>query len=123
MFIGPALFTATDADKDGSLTRAEFKDTFTKWFGDWDKEKSGSLNEEQIRNGLNTALPRPNFGGRGGPGGPGGGGPGGGGPGGGQRGGGPGGPGGFGGPGGAPAKPLTPVQVGLVRAWIDQGAN
>jgi len=35
-------------------------------------------------------------------------------------GGGPGGPhGGF----GAPPKPLTPEQVGLVRAWIDQGAN
>jgi len=35
-------------------------------------------------------------------------------------GGGPGGPhGGF----GPPPKPLTPEQVGLVRAWIDQGAN
>jgi hypothetical protein len=79
---------------------------------------------------------------RGGPGGPGGGGPGGpgegpGGPGGpppggpgpdGQPGGGPP-PGGPGGPGhgmrgfGPPPKPLTPEQVGLVRAWIDQGAN
>jgi hypothetical protein len=37
-----------------------------------------------------------------------------------------GGPGpGSGGPGGnqPPAKPLTPEQVGLVRAWIDQGAK
>ncbi|MEO6036497.1 MAG: c-type cytochrome domain-containing protein [Verrucomicrobiota bacterium] len=33
--------------------------------------------------------------------------------------GGPGGPGGF----GPPAKPLTSEQVGLVRAWIDQGAK
>ena len=39
-------------------------------------------------------------------------------------------PGGFGGPGGGPRggfgpppKPLTPEQVGLVRAWIDQGAK
>lgn len=34
-------------------------------------------------------------------------------------------PGGPGGPGGnfTPAKPLTPEQVGLVRAWIDQGAK
>ena len=31
-----------------------------------------------------------------------------------------GGPGGFGGP---PAKPLTAEQVGLIRAWIDQGAK
>jgi hypothetical protein len=46
-----------------------------------------------------------------GPGGPGGGG---------QRGpGGPGGPGGF----GPPPKPLTVEQVGVLRAWIDQGAK
>ena len=46
----------------------------------------------------------------------------------GQRPGGPGGAGGSGGPGGpggnfTPPKPLTPEQVGLVRAWIDQGAK
>ena len=36
----------------------------------------------------------------------------------------PGRPGGFGGGGfGPPAKPLTPEQVGLIRAWIDQGAK
>jgi hypothetical protein len=34
-------------------------------------------------------------------------------------GGGPGGPGGF----GPPPKPLTPEQVALVRAWVDQGAK
>ena len=82
-------------------------------------------------------------GGRGGPGGPGSRGPGGpggdrppgpqpGGPEAGARpgGGGPGGPGGFGGPGGPggrppgpPPKPLTAEQVGLIRAWIDQGAK
>jgi hypothetical protein len=33
------------------------------------------------------------------------------------------GPGGGRGPMGPPAKPLTPEQVGLVRAWIDQGAK
>jgi hypothetical protein len=47
-----------------------------------------------------------------------------GGPGGGGRGpGGPGGPGGSGGGFGPPQRPLTPEQVGLVRAWIDQGAK
>jgi len=62
-------------------------------------------------------------GGRGGPGGPGNRPPGG--PGGGPgnrppgEGGGPGGPGGF----GPPPKPLTPEQVGLIRAWVDQGAK
>jgi outer membrane protein assembly factor BamB len=89
--IGPALFTAADSDKDGSLTRGELKSTFEKWFTDWDKEKAGLLTEDQLREGLNAVLPRPQFGGPGGgPGGPGGGrgrggrgGPGGGGPGGG----------------------------------------
>jgi hypothetical protein len=69
-----------------------------------------------------TAMP-PKRKGRGGPGGRGG-------PdgnGGGQPGRGPGGPGVRGGPrgpgGGPPARPLTPQQVGLIRAWIDQGAR
>jgi outer membrane protein assembly factor BamB len=67
--ISPGLFTAADSDKDGSLTRAELKATFAKWTTDWDADKTGSVNEDQIRDGLNAALPRPNFGGPGGPGG------------------------------------------------------
>jgi len=144
-FAGRAIFTAADSNKDGSLTLAELKSTFEKWFADWDADKSDSLDEGEIRAGLEAVLPRPNFGGgRGGPGG----GPGGqfgGGPGGPPPGGpdgdpnrngpggpapqnGPRGPGGPGGPGGPrgfgpPATPLTPEQVGLVRAWIDQGAK
>ena len=43
-------------------------------------------------------------------------------PGGGPGGPGPGGPGGRG-PQGPPPKPLTPEQVSLIRAWIDQGAK
>jgi spore coat protein CotH len=66
MFLGPGLFTAVDADKDGSLTRAELKDTFGKWFGEWDTDKSGALDEDKLRNGLSAALPPPNFGGPGG---------------------------------------------------------
>ena len=67
-----------------------------------------------------TAMPpKPKPGGPGNrPGGPGGrGGPGG--AGGGRGPGGPGGPGGF----GPPPKPLTAEQVGLIRAWVDQGAK
>jgi hypothetical protein len=117
-FIGPGLFAAADSNKDGSLTRDELKNTFVKWFTDWDTAKTGKLEQEKIQEGLNSALPRPNFGGPRGPGGPGG-------PGGPERaGGGPGGPGG-GAPGnfGPPPPPLTAEQVGLVRAWIDQGAK
>jgi spore coat protein CotH len=69
---GPGWFTALDANKDGSLTRAEMKATFSRWASEWDTDKAGSLNEEKLRTGLNAALPRPNFGGPGGPGGPGG---------------------------------------------------
>lgn len=71
-FIGPSLFTAVDMNKDGSLTRAELKDVFSKWYNEWDKEKSGSLDDEKLRAGLAAAMPQPSFGGRGGRGGRGG---------------------------------------------------
>jgi Ca2+-binding EF-hand superfamily protein len=69
-FAASSLFTALDANKDGSIARAEMKEAFNKWFAAWDAGKAGNLKEEQIRDGLRAALPRPNFG----PGGPGGGG-------------------------------------------------
>jgi hypothetical protein len=73
-FVGTGLFTATDGNKDGSLTRAEIKAAFEKWASDWDSDKSGLLTEEKLRTGLAAALPQPNFGGPGGgPGGRGGG--------------------------------------------------
>jgi hypothetical protein len=67
-FVAPGLFTAADADKDGSLSRTEFQGAFEKWFGEWDADKGGLLAEEKIRDGLNAVLPRPNAGGPGGPG-------------------------------------------------------
>ena len=42
-FVGPGLFTALDADKDGSLTRDEMKNAFDRWAAAWDADKSGSL--------------------------------------------------------------------------------
>ena len=70
-FVGPALFRIADADKNGSLTRAELKSTFEKWYEQWDSDKSGALTEEKLRDGLNVVLPQPDFGGPGGPSGPG----------------------------------------------------
>ncbi len=68
---GPTVFAAADTDKNEALNRSELKSTFAKWFDQWDSEKSGSLAAEKITEGLNAALPRPQFagGGQGGPGG------------------------------------------------------
>ena len=65
----PAFVTAADTDKDGSVTRVELKNTFTKWYDQWDADKTGALTEERLRAGLNAALPAPQFGGAGGAGG------------------------------------------------------
>ncbi len=62
-FIAPVFFSALDVNKDGSLTRGELKETFRRWAVDWDKEKAGAIDEEQIRTGLAAVLPQPNFGG------------------------------------------------------------
>ncbi len=64
-FVGPVLFTAADADKDGTLTRTELKAAFAKWFNDWDADHSGSLTEEKLAAGLQAVLPRTGFGPRG----------------------------------------------------------
>ena len=58
-FIGPGFFSASDLDKDNSLTREELKAAFTKWFGEWDKSQSGILDENTVRLGLNAVLPKP----------------------------------------------------------------
>ena len=68
----PAVFAASDADKDGSLTRDELKGTFTKWFTAWDTAKSGSLDQDAIAKGLDAAVPAQQGGGGGGAGGGGG---------------------------------------------------
>jgi hypothetical protein len=67
-FLALGLFAAVDADKDGSLTRIELRTTFARWFDEWAAGR-GSLNEENLRNGFKAAMPRPDFGGPGGPGG------------------------------------------------------
>lgn len=55
-FIGAPMFTALDADKDAQVTRAEVTAGFKKWFEKWNSDKSGSLNEEQLRAGINQDL-------------------------------------------------------------------
>ena len=54
----PRLFQAADRDHDGALTRAELKATFEGWAAEWDAAGKG-LAAEQVRDGLDRALPRP----------------------------------------------------------------
>src|SRR5437867_120425 len=83
MFLAPAFLGMGDHDHDGKLSKGEFTALGDKWFTQWDKDKTGKVDTEQLRAGLNASFAPP----PGGPGGP----PGPGGPG---RMGGPGGPGG-----------------------------
>jgi formylglycine-generating enzyme required for sulfatase activity len=64
--VGPTFFTAADTNKDGVLTREEFRVTLEKWFGEWDTAKTGSLTLDQLAAGLTAAVPQP-AGGRGTP--------------------------------------------------------
>ena len=61
--VAAGFFSAMDADKDGALTRAEMKATFDRWFSEWDTARAGSLSQEQLLNGVNSALPQPAGGG------------------------------------------------------------
>jgi len=56
---GPAaaLFTALDANKDGSLTREELKAGLDAWYTQWDKSKANAIGAEQIFGGLNALIP------------------------------------------------------------------
>jgi len=56
---GPAsaIFTAVDADKDGSITRAEWKSAFDSWFTAADSKKSGAVTEDQLLKALEVPMP------------------------------------------------------------------
>ncbi len=58
-FHAPQILAAADADKDEKLSRKEFLDLSAKWLREWDKDKNGLLNEEELKNGLNEALGAP----------------------------------------------------------------
>jgi putative heme-binding domain-containing protein len=57
IFLVPGFFAAVDVDKDGTLTRAELKQTFAKWFDQWGGAKNGGLDEAQLQAGLAAAWP------------------------------------------------------------------
>jgi type 1 glutamine amidotransferase len=57
--VAPALFTALDTDKSGSVTRSEMKSVFESWFSSWDSAKSGSVTSDQVLTGLTAVFPPP----------------------------------------------------------------
>ncbi len=57
--VAPALFTAVDTNKDGSVTKDELKTSFDGWFTSWDASRSGSVTQAQMAAGLTAALPAP----------------------------------------------------------------
>src|SRR6266568_4489294 len=71
LFIAPSFLSQGDQNHDGKLSKDEFRALAEKWFGEWDKEKRGKLDGDQLRAGLSSTLAPPNFGppGAGGPGG------------------------------------------------------
>jgi hypothetical protein len=58
MMLAPA-FLKGDADRDGRLSREEFRALAAVWFASWDKQKEGALSEAQLRLGLNGSLQMP----------------------------------------------------------------
>jgi type 1 glutamine amidotransferase len=54
-----ALFTALDADHDGTLTGPEFKSGFNAWFTAWDTDHRGTLTQPELVAGISKVLPAP----------------------------------------------------------------
>jgi type 1 glutamine amidotransferase len=50
------LFAIFDANKDGAVTASEVKTAFDAWYDAADKQKSGSVNQDQLSAALNAAL-------------------------------------------------------------------
>jgi spore coat protein H len=69
MFIAPTFLSQGDRDRDGKLSREEFLALGERWFEAWDKEKSGRLDQERLRAGINSTFAPPAPPGGGGPGG------------------------------------------------------
>jgi hypothetical protein len=59
MFIAQPVTEAADANQDGKITAREWTAMAERWWLQWDKAKSGSVNEDQIVDGLSSVFPPP----------------------------------------------------------------
>lgn len=57
--LAPAMLRQGDRDKDGTLSKDEFAALAESWFTAWDKDKVAKLTADQLRTGLNAAIPAP----------------------------------------------------------------
>jgi type 1 glutamine amidotransferase len=57
--VGTALFTAADSNKDGSVTRDEFKGTFDRWYTAADASNAGSITPAQLAPVVSASFPAP----------------------------------------------------------------
>ena len=65
-YLAPAVLQQADADQNDKVSASELQKLGEKWWQEWDVEKTGSLTEEQLGNGLVKAFPMPpGFGGPG----------------------------------------------------------
>ena len=62
-FLGGVFMGAFDGDKDGKLTRTEFTEGFAGWFEKWNADKSGTLSDQQLRDGIDRNFAPPPSGG------------------------------------------------------------
>lgn len=56
---GPRIFRLADENRNAALTRAEFTAVFAVWFLSWNSGQDDVLVADEVRAGLNAALPTP----------------------------------------------------------------
>jgi hypothetical protein len=59
MFIAQPVTESADTDDDGKITAREWTTMAERWWTQWDKAHKGSVNEDQIVDGLSAVFPHP----------------------------------------------------------------
>ncbi len=60
IFLAPAFVQQSDKDGDENISQAEFRGLAETWFAAWDKKKTATLKQAEVRDGLNAVFaPKP----------------------------------------------------------------